>query len=226
MYEIDQSSRREKIIAISIGIIFMIIALVVQEIVQSMPAIILIVKLGIKEGTNSLIKFEMTNAILYSLFVGGIAALFQEIFKYVSVDTRPEKLAIWIGLGFSVIDITILYVESVPELFRAFSILFLIEVVLNTISSLIFHPGTAMLIKYGQIVNKRAIYLIIAIFSHLALDAGVVYADIAILKNPHLEISISTMYWVIAIIISVSIFILGLSLMRNLERRQSISSKN
>ncbi len=109
MYEINVKSRKEKIIALGIGIAFMFIAIIIQEIFQSIPSLYFIYRFGISNGIKFLYNFEISNIIIYSIFIGGTAAIFQEVFKYISVDTRPKELAIWIGLGFSIVDLVFLY---------------------------------------------------------------------------------------------------------------------
>ncbi|MGC8655257.1 MAG: hypothetical protein ACP5TG_01975 [Thermoplasmata archaeon] len=61
-----------------------------------------------------LAKLELSNIIIYSIFIGGTAALFQEGLKFISVDTSLKELAIWIGLEFSAVDITVLYSQTIP----------------------------------------------------------------------------------------------------------------
>ncbi len=220
MYEINVRSKKEKIIALGIGIGFMFIAIIIQEIIQSIPSLYFIFRFGISNGIKFLYNFEISNFIIYSIFIGGTAAIFQEVFKYISVDTRPKELTIWIGLGFSVVDLIFLYVETVPSLLRNVSILIIAEVILNTISSLIFHPGTALIIKFGQIVNRKIHYLVVAIILHFLLDAGLAYTDVFALTYVKSIVLISGIFWTFGMALSILSLVLGIRLWKRMKYLQ------
>lgn len=225
MHETDVNSSKEKLIAIGIGISFMFIALILQETVQSIPGIYYIIKFGVTQGVKMLAKLELYNIIIYSIFIGGTAALFQEGLKFISVDTRPKELAIWIGLGFSVVDIVVLYGETIPIFIKGIYALLIVEVALNSISSLIFHPGTAMILKYGQLVNRKIPYFVIAFLMHFVLDSGVLLSDLIVLGKPSLDIEVTTIFWSVAMIISFSALLLGLILSEKLKNDKQFEMK-
>lgn len=214
-------TRKEKMIAVGIGMAFMILALIVQGLVQSIPVIYFILKYGISKGLNFVMNFDVENYIFYSIFIGAVAAIFQEGFKLVSVDTRPSKLAIWIGLGFSLIDIVFLYGESLPHLVNGISIFIVTGIIFNTFSSLIFHPGTAMMLKYGLLAKRKFFYLVIAIIFHGIIDSGVVLSDFIILRHLSSFDIIFALFWTVAITISVIAFSWGVILMNRLKNNNS-----
>jgi hypothetical protein len=222
MYETNVNSKKEKLIAIGIGVLFMFIALILQGAVQLIPGIYYILKYGVTDGVNILAKLELSDIIIYSFFIGGTAAIFQEGLKFISVDTRPKELAIWIGLGFSIVDIIILYGEAVPTIIKGVYALIIVEFALNTISSLLFHPGTAMLLKYGQLVSKKILYFVIAFLLHFIIDSGVVLTDSIILGKPSLDIEVSAIFWSIAMVISFSTFVIGSIQIRKLKNNKQI----
>jgi len=97
-----------------------------------------------------------------------------------------------------------------------------VEVALNTISSLLFHPGTAMLLKYGQLVSKKILYFVIAFLLHFIIDSGVVLTDSIILGKPSLDIEVSAIFWSIAMVISFSAFVIGSIQIRKLKNNKQI----
>lgn len=205
---------RQKSIAVLLGILFMIVAIVSQSIVQDLPAIIMIyLNVGVAKSVKIITEFASANMILYSLFIGGTAAAFQESFKYIAVDTRKKALALWIGLGFSAVDICILYLESYSSLQAITSIfsLLLLLVMLNTISSLLFHPGTAMFLKAGILKGKGIVYLLFAIFLHGIEDGGLVFTDLFVSKSPGMYFVAIGIFWSAVMIISVFIYFYGRS---------------
>ncbi len=91
------------------------------------------------------------------------------------------------------------------------------EVALNSISSLIFHPGTAMILKYGQLVNRKIPYFVIPFLMHFILDSGVLLSDFIVLGKPSLDIEVTTIFWSVAMIISFSALLFGLILSEKLK---------
>ncbi|MEM4213469.1 MAG: hypothetical protein QXO63_04085, partial [Thermoplasmatales archaeon] len=94
--------------AILIGIAFMIIALIIESAIESIPALLEILTHGLKDYATKLASFELLNPILYSVFIGLAAGVSQETMKYIAVDTRGKELTFWIGLGFAIVDIVFL----------------------------------------------------------------------------------------------------------------------
>ncbi|MGC8608588.1 MAG: hypothetical protein ACP5UV_01820 [Thermoplasmata archaeon] len=199
---------REAAISIGIGILFMLIALVIQEIIQEIPDIILLYEhhFNVSFLINNLGSIEIKNALLYSLYVGLVAGFIQEGFTYIAVDTRPRKMAFFIGIGFSIIDIAVIFIGTAGHIYGY--MIFLI--ILNIISSLLFHPGTATFMKWGRIFGFGRITYLISSILHAALDGGVVYVDIYVITHINRYIVSIEIYWSIVMAISVAIFMIGL----------------
>jgi hypothetical protein len=102
---------------------------------QSIPAIYLIVKYGLKELPAKIVALEVKYPLIYAIYIGTIAGVMQELFKYLAVELKPKVFAFWIGIGFSVVDISVLSIDvAIIKVFTIF-------VLLNVIVSLSFHPG-------------------------------------------------------------------------------------
>ncbi|MCY0851350.1 MAG: hypothetical protein OWQ34_01245, partial [Thermoplasma acidophilum] len=150
-------NRREALIAIGIGVLFMIIALIVQEVVQDIPVFLFLINDHFSTSgiVGELSAFELKNSILYSLYIGLVAGFIQEGFTFLAVDTRGRKMAFFIGLGFSIVDIVILLFETfvVPAIEMHRSLILTpfegLLASLNIVSSVLFHPGTATFMKWG-----------------------------------------------------------------------------
>ncbi|MCY0852339.1 MAG: hypothetical protein OWQ34_06360, partial [Thermoplasma acidophilum] len=82
---------------------------------------------------------------------------------------------------------------------------------LNIVSSVLFHPGTATFMKWGQIRGIGRITYIISSFLHTAIDGGVVYTDIYVIMNRSSYVTASAVFWIVAMSISVIIFSIGLT---------------
>ena len=204
--------------AVGLGVLYMVVALIAQEFVESLPAIIFLFYHGF--DVTSLIKLYppllARNYIPYSIFIGGVAGSFQEGATYIAVDTRNKNAALFIGLGFAVVDIAVLLAETllggkpVSE-FESFLIF------LNILSPLMFHPGTATFMKWGRLMDKGRITLLLSILIHAVVDGGLVYVDYYIDFHPSLYHILVYEYWAMVMIISVVIFITGISLLRKVE---------
>ncbi|MGC8663732.1 MAG: hypothetical protein ACP5SF_04270 [Thermoplasmata archaeon] len=206
---------RNKLIAILVGILFMLIALLIQIFVQELPSIIMIMEYGISEAEKILTNFELSDIFLYALFIGGTAAFFQEIMKLFAVRFQEKEYAFWVGIGFSIIDISVIFIEILLS-FRNLSFYEYAILLLNVASSLMFHPGTAMFLKHGLISKEVKIYFPIAFLLHLILDGGVVLSDIYVLKNPSSFAIVVSVYWSIAIFISIFVLLWGRILINEL----------
>ena len=213
-------TRRDRLIAIGIGIAFMVIALIPQLITQEIPSIIVIIKYGLVKVVSIMSGFELSNPIIWALFVGGTAAVYQETMKYFSVNTQGRYLAIWIGLGFSLVDIAILLFEGgvlpmmvigVSKFVTTLTTTTIVLIGLNAISSLLFHPGTALILKYGRTVKKGIYFLLFTILLHGIEDGGVVYTDLYVITHPgqyHFAVAV---FWSIAIVVSLFAFVVAMS---------------
>lgn len=200
----------EELKAIGLGILFMVIALFVQEIVDDLP---LLGYLAIHNFDISLlanyVNVELSYPLEFGLYLGLVAALMQEIFKYIAVDTRKRQLALFIGLGFSVVDIAVLLTETFLAGISQVSHFAAVLVILNTVSSILFHPGTATFMKWGRITGVGRLTLAISIALHTVLDGGVGFLDLYLAKHANQYHVDSIIFWIIAMSISIGIFIVG-----------------
>lgn len=217
------ASVREALVSVGIGILFMLIALIVQEIIEGLPDIIILFMhhFSVSYLISSLQGIEIKNALLYSIYIGIAAGGIQELFTYIAVDMRPKNMAFFIGLGFSAVDIIILFTETHSQLVGFVMLL----VILNIVSSIIFHTGTATFMKWGRIYGFGKVTYMISALLHAAVDGGLVYVDIYILVNPSRYIISSEIYWIFVMIISVSIFTAGIIKLNNARSDQAEREK-
>ena len=127
-----------------------------------------------------------------------------------------KNVAIFIGIGFAVVDIAVLLVETLfyrkpVSSFQSFIIF------LNIISPMLFHPGTATFMKWGRLIDKGKLALLLSILIHSIVDGGLVYADYYINFHPSLYYISVYEYWSMVMVISAGIFITGTLLLRSVE---------
>jgi hypothetical protein len=203
---------------VGLGALYMVVALIAQQIIESMPAIIFLFYHGFNL-TSLIDQYPLllkSNYILYAIFIGGVAGSFQEGATYIAVDTRKKNAAFFIGLGFAVVDIVFLVIEILlgGEPFSRFET-FLIF--LNIVSPVMFHPGTATFMKWGWLVNKGRITLLLSILIHAVVDGGLVYVDYYTDFHQNLYHILAYEYWAMVLVISVAIFVTGISLLKKVE---------
>ncbi|MEM0156563.1 MAG: hypothetical protein QXN26_00670 [Thermoplasmataceae archaeon] len=210
--------RKEALIAVGIGIVFMAVALFIQSIVQQIPEYIYLGMHGFNISllVSSYGTIEFQHPLEFGLYLGLIAATMQELATYVAVDTRSKQYAFFIGLGFSVVDIIVLLLDTVPVLGKITQFPALL-IGLNVISSILFHPGTATFMKWGRIAGFAKRSLGISIFLHTAVDGGVAFLDLWIPSHASQYVRDSSIFWVVAMAISIGIFIIGLKKLRGVE---------
>jgi len=211
------SQRKEVLYSIGLGILLMIGAISIQSVLQSIPAIYLIVKYGLKELPAKIVALEVKYPLIYAIYIGTIAGVMQELFKYLAVELKPKVFAFWIGIGFSVVDISVLSIDvAIIKVFTVF-------VLLNVIVSLSFHPGTAMMLKYGRLANSKYLFLSITIILHSFIDGGLAFLDIlSILVKPAEINYYINIYWSIVMLISVSVLILGWIFINRVQDKPNI----
>lgn len=204
--------------ALALGSFFMVVALVVQSIAQSIPALLLleVYHSGASALEAKLLNLELAYPVEYSVFIGLTAAAAQEGTKYVAVDMRSKELTVAIGLGFSLIDIAVLMLRGYT-LFGTAHLFALLLLALNVISSLLFHPGTAAFMKWGRQIGIGASSLMGSIALHTILDGGVAYANLYVLVHPAEYVLTSALFWAVAMTISIGIFILGTRKLKGIE---------
>ena len=203
----------------------MIIALIVQQLFEDIPVFyyIFIHGLNFSSFKTFILSLEINHAILFSIYIGFLAGIMQETATYVAVDTRKKAYALFIGLGFSIVDIVILLISSI-SIFRNPYEIGIILIILNAISSLLFHPGTATFMKWGWITENNRLSLLISVFMHAVIDGGLVYADIFILTNPNMYIKTMEVFWSIVMTISIFMFLLGYIKLRKVPEPEKIES--
>lgn len=202
--------------AIGIGVLFMVVALVVQEIIESIPTIYFLFTSGSHSLSQTLLNFEKGKMVLYSLFIGLVAGFCQEFSKFVAVDTRKLSLTIFVGLGFSFVDIAILLAGDIQE-FASLTTFAVLLISFNVVESIIFHPSTALILKWGHLKSRRMISLVYSVAVHAAIDGGLVYTDLLILGNVHLYKILSLEYWGIVFALTLITAITAFMLTRGLE---------
>lgn len=205
--------------AIGIGILFMVVALVVQEIIESVLSIYFLFTVGAHSLSKTLLDFESGNIVLYSVFIGLAAGFCQEFSKFVAVDTRKLSLTIFVGLGFSFVDIAVLMAGNIQE-FASLTGFAVLLIFFNTVESLVFHPSTSLILKWGHIKSRKVISLAYSVLVHAAIDGGLVYTDLLILSNPHLYRGLSLEYWGIVFALTIITALIAFILTRGLEEIQ------
>lgn len=214
----EYTSRKEALIAVGIGILFMAVALFIQTIVQEIPAYIY---LGVHGFNVSFLitgysAFEFNYPLEFGIYLGLVAAIMQEVATYVAVDTRTKQYAFYIGIGFSVVDIIVLLLSTLPVIGKITRFPALL-IILNVIASFLFHPGTATFMKWGRIIGFGKGSLGISILLHAIVDGGVAFLDLWIPFHHAQYVRDSSIYWVIAMAISIAIFVIGLEKLRKAE---------
>jgi hypothetical protein len=217
---------KEAFIAFLIGILFMFVALIVQSILQVGPLFIFaeIQGSGITESARAYSVLERNNFIIFSIYLGSIAGILQELAKYIAVDMRERSLAISIGLGFAAVDIIDLLLINILA-GAAFAGLLMILTLLNILFSILFHTGTAAFLKAGLISGSGRVYLAVCIILHSAVDGGLVGADYLVYFHPGSSLAIKIVYWALTLLTGIAIFIAGvLKLRRSRERKQPVEA--
>lgn len=183
--------RKERVAtAIIIGMAFMLGAIFIQGILQSMPVLYLIFirGLGAKAGSAAYVALERSYPLLIAAFLGLMAGFWQELAKFFAVKYNSERLAPWVGFGFAAIDILIFLVALAPGLNisasqeAAIGLASIVPVILQAPFSMAFHTGTAAFLKrgIGQDKTKAMRNLAIAILAHAYVDGSLDYVTISI----------------------------------------------
>lgn len=194
--------------AFFIGVLFMVVAIVGQSIVQIVVTMIV--------GASRLVPTGIIGYVLYSVYLGGLAGILQEGNKYVAVDMRDKRLTLPIGLGFSAVDIVFLLLME-TEITGVHNGIPIVLISLNIVASLLFHPGTAAFLKFGLLSGRQKPILALCILLHLAIDGGLVFTDFMVLANPASYLTDVAVYWIAAMIIAAVVFVLGIVKLRSVE---------
>lgn len=57
---------------------------------------------------------EIRNAIIYLIWLGIAAGFMREGFNYYAIKIKPSKMAFFLGIGFSIIDIAVILYKILP----------------------------------------------------------------------------------------------------------------
>ena len=202
---------KEALKAVGLGILFMVIALFVQSLIQDIPLLGFLALHGFNLGSiRNYANLEFKYPLVFSIYLGFIAGAMQESATYIAVDTENKQLAFFIGIGFSIVDIAILILEIFTGGISGITGFQSILIILNIISSLMFHPGTATFMKWGRLRGTGRMTLGISIVLHTVLDGGVLFSDLFVAKHPYDYYTVSIIFWIIAMGISTGIFVVGL----------------
>lgn len=223
-----------------IGIGFMLPALLLQVLAQEAPFIIIILTniKWITAGAAPIIDLVMSIVKLriyaMAIYMGFMAGVFQEVFKYLAVKGREPRSALYIGYGFALIDIAFTTINLiapliVPALISAHyqyaaivPIISLVGLAIQPIASFLFHPGSSMMLKAYQMANRGLRGLLLMILAHAYLDSFTWYMNNAIalgLIYTPLIIPLSTIYFTTIAALSIAIFTIGL---RDIEGKRNI----
>ncbi len=205
--------------AFGLGIGFMLVALILQSAFETIPSGIALFSGFFLGGANpgavpTINLAESPFLIPYAIFIGLLAGTMQESTKYVAVDSVNKRYALLVGLGYSSVDITLILIGVLYLNHAMFQESFAILIILNIITSLFFHPGTAFILKWGALEERKGVAFSISILSHAAIDGGLVYADGVTLLSPSNGTLYSAIYWILVVIITAIIIITGIRLIR------------
>lgn len=128
---------------------------------------------------------SMTNPVLYALFLGLTAALFEELGRYVMIRWLLKNNRRWLdawsfGIGHGGLEAVLLVgLNALLTLVlyggaEMTSPLLMAAAGLERLSAMTMHLGWSIMVMLS-IRRKKAGYLLIAVFLHTVLDAGVVF---------------------------------------------------
>lgn len=167
-----------------IGISFMLLSVAPQSVIQGIP-ILVVVLTHIGEITANgasvvdLVQgFTKSNIYWLAIYIGLMAGIFQEAFKYLAIRDREPKSAPYIGYGFALVDLAFAMMGLVLPLLipasvnpgieytNVISTIGLIGIAVQPIVSILFHLGSSMVLKTYQALNKGFRGLILMVLAH------------------------------------------------------------
>ncbi|WP_252901649.1 hypothetical protein [Vulcanisaeta sp. JCM 14467] len=212
-----------------IGVGFMLLAVILQAIVQGIPTLIIVFTHVSEAPTNpgSIIGFVQgfvkSNIYWLAIYMGLIAGVFQETFRYLAVKDREFKASLYIGYGFAVIDIAFTVISALSSLFITMPMEFnvqqyvaavsIVGLVLQPVISFTFHPGASLIIRRYQSVGRGFLGLLLMILAHTYIDSFTWYLDNAVALNligPGLVVPLSSVFFATVTAISALILATGL----------------
>lgn len=198
------------------GLGYMLLALLAQSIIQSIPSLVILVKYGLHLN-QALLTGLMGNWIIpLSIYAGTVAGVLQEAAKFFAVKGRAPRSSLWIGYGFSIVDVVVIIASILLTLIlnpsAPIAVLSIVGLLVNPLVSVMFHPGTAMFLRVMQERGSGLMGLVITIIAHSYLDSYVSYLNYAVEYGliPALMINILTVIlWASALAVSVLFLLIG-----------------
>ncbi|WP_069806737.1 hypothetical protein [Vulcanisaeta thermophila] len=207
-----------------VGLGYMVLALIFQSILQQIPELVMIIMHLNSLITNSisiieLVKtFSIGNSVWLPLYIGFVAGLCQETARYFAVKGRLITSALYVGFGFSLVDIAVGLINMVVAMALSkvggLPLISIIGLSLNPLVSILYHPGASMYLRYAQELKRGLRGYVITLASHTYLDTAVsylnIYAMLGLLDQTSL-LNVTSIFWASAIILSIALFAVGLS---------------
>ncbi|MGC8542861.1 MAG: hypothetical protein ACP5NQ_02870 [Vulcanisaeta sp.] len=214
-----------------IGIGFMLLSLALQVVVQAIPFLIIIlthirdVLINASSATGVVLGFIRSNVYLVAIYMGLVAGISQEAFRYLAVRGRDFRSTLYIGYGFALIDIAFAIMSVVlqsliptpmginTQYMAVVPVIGLVGLVIQPLVSFTFHPGASMIMRSYQAANKGFRGLLLMALAHAYMDSFVEYLNNALalgLMSPSFIIPISITYFVTVAAIPILIFIKGI----------------
>ncbi|GGM67768.1 hypothetical protein GCM10007108_02270 [Thermogymnomonas acidicola] len=209
---------RERPLALVLGIALMVCAILVQEVLDLVPLAWFNASSGSRDllGTPGYLGFEIAHSILISLYLGLVAGICQELLTLAGVRFICQRAVVYFGLGFSVVDVLLLVVQSIPS-FLSLNSYFLFVFTSNIAVEATLHPGSAALMKWSTFFSRARVLgaLLLCIILHAGIDGGLVFTDIFSITHRASAEMAGTLYLSVSVIISVALFAAGYWLLRS-----------
>ena len=173
--------------AILVGIGFMVLAIVLEEVIQLLPLLYILIRSGLSTGTAfaAYVSIERNYTLFISLYLGFAAAISQETMKFLAVKLYGRWESGLAGFGFSLVDLSIFLIPMVgtmPVLFlaRNANALAITSVILEAPLSMFFHTGSAAFLKQGSLTGRTIRNFPLVVLAHTYIDGSVDFSDISI----------------------------------------------
>ncbi len=156
-----------------IGVGFMLLALIPQVITQGIPILIVLLTHirevmigGVSSITDLVLGLIKSSFYLMAIYMGLMAGIFQEAFRYLAIRDREPGSAPYIGYGFALVDLAFTIMSLVLPLLiptsvnpgieyaNVISTIGLVGIAVQPIVSILFHLGSSMVLKTYQALNK------------------------------------------------------------------------
>jgi hypothetical protein len=229
-----------------IGVGYMLLAIVIQSMLQSIPAMLIVIKAlpsilsarSISETNALMLNLLKPYALWLSLYAGFMAGLCQEVARYFAVKDREPASALYVGYGFALIDIAVgilnslvgvlaySYIESLtpfaphglPDILLYAQY---VGIAIQPIISFLFHPGASMFLRYMQAIRHGLTGLTINIAAHTYIDSFLLYLNNALLlgliTNMSTVTALLAIYFTTIITTAIVLFLMGLNRIRLLH---------